>query len=140
MGQLRDEAVEIQYLIFHVFSILKKRADSIFKKHGLTGAQVGVLTRLSERHGKPMNKLGEELWCDVSNITGVVDRLEKQGLVCRDPHPEDRRINLIRITTKGKEALAETLPEHENALINQVRKLSPDERKTLIKLLNKIIE
>lgn len=44
-----------------------------------------------------MNKISEELWCDVSNITGVVDRLEKQGLVWRTPHPDDRRVSLIGI-------------------------------------------
>ena len=140
MRQLRDESVEIQYLVFKVFSVLKKKADSIFKKHGLTGAQVGVLSRLIEKKGKPMNKISEELWCDVSNITGVVDRLEKQGLVRRATHPDDRRIYLVSITSKGKKALAKTIPRHEKVLIDRIQKLSPEERKTLIKLLNKIIE
>lgn len=140
MEQLRKESVRIQHLIFEAFSVLKKKADSIFRKHGLTGAQVGVLTRLSELEGKPMNKISEELWCDVSNITGVVDRLEKQGLVWRTSHPDDRRISLVGITPKGKEALAETLPEHEQVLIGRIQKLSPEERKTLVELLKKIIE
>lgn len=100
---------------------------------------MGVLTRLNEQEGKPMNKIGEELWCDVSNITGVVDRLEKQGLVRRTAHPDDRRISLITITPKGKEVLAGTLPEHEQALIQRLSNLSPEERKTLAELLKKII-
>lgn len=139
MMQLRNESVEIQHLIFEAFSVLKKKADSIFRKHGLTGAQVGVLTCLSEQEGKPMNKISQELWCDVSNVTGVIDRLEKQGLVWRTPYPNDRRVNLIGITPKGKAALAETLPEHEKVLIERIKKLSSDERKTLVKLLSKII-
>lgn len=138
MEQLRDESVEIQYLIFKTFSILKKKADGIFRKHGLTGAQVGTLTRLSEKEGKPMSKISEELWCDVSNITGVVDRLEKQNLVWRAPCRDDRRISLIGITYKGKEALGKILPDHEEALIDRIGKLSPEERKTLISLLKKI--
>lgn len=140
MKQLRNESVEIQHLIFEAFSVLKKKADHIFRKHGLTGAQVGVLTCLSHQKGKPMNKISEALWCDVSNITGVVDRLEKQGLVWRTPHPNDRRVNLVGITPKGKEALAETLPEHEQVLIERIKILSPEERKTLTELLKKIID
>ncbi|MFZ5644894.1 MAG: MarR family winged helix-turn-helix transcriptional regulator [Bacillota bacterium] len=139
MSDLRDESVKIQYLIFQAFSVLKKKADTVFRKHGLTGAQVGVLTRLSEIEGKPMNRISEELWCDVSNITGVVDRLDKQGLVWRTAHPEDRRVSLISITPKGKNALAETLPEHEKYLAERINKLSSDERKTLINLLKKIV-
>jgi DNA-binding MarR family transcriptional regulator len=136
----RDDAVAIQYLIFKAFSLLKKKADASFKKRGLTGAQVGVLTRLSEQEGKPMNKLSEELWCDVSNITGMVDRLEKQGLVWRKQHPNDRRINLIGITPRGKAALGEALPEHEELLAARITKLTAAERKTLMKLMQKIVE
>lgn len=140
MRALRDESVKIQYLIFAAFSVFKKKADIIFRKHGLTGPQVGVLTCLSEQEGKPMNKISEELWCDVSNITGVVDRLEKQGLVWRNSHPNDRRVSLVGITPKGKEALAETLPEHEQALIERIKLLSPEERNILTRLLKKIID
>lgn len=140
MNLHRDEIIRIQYLIFKVFSVFKKKADRTFRKHGLTGAQVGVLTCLHEQEGKKMNKISEELWCDVSNITGVVDRLEKQGLIDRSNLPEDRRVSLINITPKGKEKLAETLPEHEKYLIDQIGKLTPEERRTLIKLLKKIID
>lgn len=140
MNQIRDESVKILYLIFQTFSILKKKADGIFRKHGLTGVQVGTLTRLSEQEGKPMGKISEELWCDISNITGVVDRLEKRGLVWRTPGPNDRRVSLIGITPKGKDALTKILPEHEKALADKISKLSAEERAALIKLLKKIIE
>lgn len=140
MNSFRNEAIELQYLIFRTFSIIKKQADSIYRKHNLTGAQVGVLSLLSEKVGKPMNKLSDELWCDVSNITGVVDRLEKNGLVWRSSNPEDRRVNLICITEMGKKSLSETLPENEQVLIDHFGKLNSDERTTLIKLLRKLTE
>lgn len=140
MFSSEHEAIELQYLIFRTFSMIKKNADSIFRKHNLTGAQVGVLSRLPEEVGKPMNKLGEELWCDVSNITGVVERLEKNGLVWRNTNPEDRRVSLICITEMGKKSLSETLPEHERVLLDHFGKLTPDERKTLIKLLHKLTD
>ncbi len=140
MSSSKHEAIELQYLIFRTFSKIKKHADSIFRKHNLTGAQVGVLSRLPEEVGKPMNKLGEELWCDVSNITGVVERLEKNGLVWRNTDPGDRRVSLICITEIGKKSLSKTLPEHERVLIGHFGKLTPDERKTLIKLLHKLTD
>lgn len=140
MQKLRNQSVQIQQLIFNVFAIIKKQADSIFRKHNLTGAQVGVLSRLSETEGKPMNKISSELWCDVSNITGVVDRLEKQNFVWRTAHPEDRRINLIGLTRQGRTALSETLPEHETALIERINILSAEERQALINILTKLVK
>ena len=40
-----------------------------------------------------------------SNVTGIIDRMEKAGLVRRMPDTEDRRINLIEMTEKGKDTL-----------------------------------
>src|SRR2546423_15158611 len=45
-------------------------------------------------HPVPMNELAETLWCDASNGTGIVDRLEPRGLVERRPSPDDRRVKL----------------------------------------------
>jgi DNA-binding MarR family transcriptional regulator len=137
---LRDEAVEIQRLVFQAFAVLKKGADARFRADGLTGAQVGVLTRVSSPEGKPMGAIGEELWCDVSNVTGLVARLEDQGLVACGPDPSDRRIKRVRITEPGRAALAKTLPGHEAALVRHAKALSREERRTLVALLRKLVE
>jgi DNA-binding MarR family transcriptional regulator len=137
---LRDEAVEIQRLVFQAFAVLKKGADAWFREHGLTGAQVGVLTVLSGHEGKPMGAIGAELWCDVSNVTGLVARLEEQRLVVRSLDPSDQRVKRVRLTERGRAALAKTLPGHEAALVRHATVLSREERRTLIALLRKLIE
>ncbi len=137
---LRHEAIEIQRLVFRAFAVLKKGADARFRAHGLTGAQVGVLTRLSSPDGKPMGAIGAELWCDVSNITGLVARLEEQGLVRRSSDPLDQRVKRVHLTDRGRAALAKTLPGHEDALVRQVKALSGEERRTLITLLARLVE
>ncbi len=137
---VRDEAVEIQRLVFQAFAVLKKGADARFRADGLTGAQVGVLTRLSSPDGKPMGAIGEELWCDVSNVTGLVARLEEHGLVVHGPDPSDQRVKRVRITARGRAALARTLPGHEAALVRHAKALSREERQTLVALLRKLID
>ncbi len=137
---LRDEAVEIQRLVFQAFAFLKKGADARFREHGLTGAQVGVLTLLSSPDGKPMGAIGAELWCDVSNVTGLVARLEERRLVVRRLDPSDQRVKRVRLTDRGRAALAETLPGHEAALIQHATALSREERGMLIALLRKLVE
>ncbi len=137
---VRDEAIEIQRLVFRAFAMLKKGADARFRVHGLTGAQVGVLTRVRGPDGKPMGAIGEELWCDVSNVTGLVARLEAQGLVWREPDPSDQRVKRVGLTGRGRAALERALPDHEAALIHHAQALSREERRTLIALLTKLID
>lgn len=135
----RDDAVEIQRLVFRAFALLKKGSDARFREQGLTGAQVGVLTRLRGDQGRPMSALGAELWCDVSNITGIVARLEARGLVRRSADAEDQRVKRVYLTERGRHALARVLPGHETALAADVKALTAAERSTLIDLLRKLV-
>ena len=54
-----------------------------------------------------------------SNITGIIDRLEEQGLVTRTENPEDRRILLLQTTSKGETNIAE-LREKRSIYLSQI--------------------
>ena len=74
------------------------------------GLSMGHLHALSvlERHGEmPMSGLADMLDVSLSNTTGFVDRMEERGLVERHRVPDDRRIVMVRITDRGREAMAE---------------------------------
>lgn len=72
-------------------------------EQGLTMTQAKVLILL--RQPLPMRALAGLLACDASNITGLVDRLEAQGLVSRHLDPADRRVKNVVATEKGMEAV-----------------------------------
>lgn len=75
---------------------------------GLTATQA---TALREMTGPmTMRELSERMSCEPSNATFVVDKLEKQGLVERHPHPTDRRARHLVLTAEGS-ALRERLLE-----------------------------
>ncbi|HVA02504.1 MAG TPA: MarR family transcriptional regulator [Acidimicrobiales bacterium] len=69
-------------------------------RHDLTAQQVGLLRALDEPVS--MRAFAEELSCDPSNVTGLVDRVERLGLVDRVPNPDDRRIRMLTLTPKGR--------------------------------------
>jgi DNA-binding MarR family transcriptional regulator len=69
-------------------------------RNGLTTQQVMLLRSLAEP--VPMRAFAEELDCDPSNVTGLVDRAERLGLVARVPDPSDRRVRLLVITDVGR--------------------------------------
>lgn len=75
-----------------------------------------------------------------ATMTGLVDTLERDDLVRREPDKDDRRMMLVTLTPKGLELLKSILPEHYRRIAALMATLAEDERKTLVRLLNKIVE
>lgn len=50
---------------------------------------------------KTMNELSEQMGCDASNITGLIEKLENSALIERISDPNDRRVKIICLTNKG---------------------------------------
>jgi len=68
----------------------------------LTPPQFGILAFLWQQDGLTQVELSERSQVDRTTLGGLIDRLEKCGLVERHPHPHDRRAHQIRLTPKGK--------------------------------------
>ena len=69
---------------------------------------LNVLTLLEVEGPLSMSKLAEALDVSVASATGIVDRMEERGLVERVRVPDDRRVVLVRIGERGRQALEET--------------------------------
>ena len=79
----------------------------IKEKLNITPGQMSVLYTLYNGDGITITELSKKCYLDNSTLTGVIDRLEKSGLVLRKEHPDDRRQLLIYLTdtAKAKEPL-----------------------------------
>jgi DNA-binding MarR family transcriptional regulator len=73
-----------------------------------------------------------------ATMTGLIDTLERDGYVTREPDPEDRRMMSVRLTAKGERFLVDFLPGHFRMIAALMGTLSESERKTLVRLLTKI--
>ena len=83
---------------------LRARMESWCDKVGLSETRLGILFML--RHagaGVPLGALAARLRVTPRNITGLIDHLERDGLVARVPDPEDRRSVLAQLTERGTE-------------------------------------
>jgi DNA-binding MarR family transcriptional regulator len=85
-------------------------------------------------------ELAERTGVTRATITGLVDTLERDGLVTRTPDPDDRRMMSIRLTTSGETLLAEILPSHFQRMAWLMKPLGESERRTMVRLLTKIIQ
>lgn len=73
-----------------------------------------------------------------ATMTGLIDTLERDGYVKREPDPNDRRMMSVRLTPAAEEFLRGFLPEHFRTISALMRSLTEAERKTLVRLLGKI--
>ena len=107
-------------------------------KAGLTSSQFGALECLY--HCGPMcqKTLAGKILRSGSNMTTVIDNLEKRGLVRRDPDPEDRRYFCVRLTAKGHQLIARVIPRHVEAVVREMSALTGPELESLRWLCRKL--
>jgi DNA-binding MarR family transcriptional regulator len=106
---------------------------------GTTLPRFDLMSRL-ERYpqGLKMKELSHHLMVTGGNVTGIVDPLEKEGLVERLPEPGDRRAFRVRLTRSGDKAFAEMARAHEDWIISIFSGLTRKEHAELFRLLAKV--
>jgi DNA-binding MarR family transcriptional regulator len=120
-------------------ALLAAERNSRFRRFGLTGSTFTVLMILDAAPG-PLSphELGERLLVTRGTVTGLLDTLQKLGLVNRVPHPVDRRMLLIELTDAGRDLLGKAARVHFPAQTGMVSALTDDEKRTLVSLLDKL--
>ena len=109
------------------------------RRHDLTGPQSGLLRTLAQHGPLSSADLSRKLFVTPSNLTGIVDRLEKKGHVKRIRKEGDRRIALITLSEQGSE-LSRFLPDPiENKLISGLADLDTEKVRSLSQSLNQIL-
>ena len=78
--------------------------------YAITIVQSWVLFYLSTHNGSSLKDIAAAVQLDSPVVTGLIDRLEKEGLVVREEDPEDRRSLKICLTPRGREVVAEITP------------------------------
>jgi DNA-binding MarR family transcriptional regulator len=101
-----DWELRLGFLIHDVSRLRRSAFDRVLKPLNVTRSQWWVLAYLSREDGMTQSQLAEELDLGKVAIGGLIDRLEKSGLVRRDPDATDRRVNRIFLEPKSKQLIA----------------------------------
>lgn len=124
--------------LMRVHQVLTKRADQILAPIDLTFARYELLVRLYFQDGSlPLSQLGKQLQIHQTSITSLVDRLEKQGLIKRTPHPTDRRSTIAQMTPAGHVLTGKAIKLLNSELFLDLG-LAADEAHMLVGLLMKM--
>lgn len=121
-----------------VWRVLRPRIDSVMAAHGLSMSRGKLLTALQREGPSRPGELAEWFGQSPRTLTDAIDGLERDGLVHRQPHPTDRRAQLIVITPAGEAALAAVAEPRRDAMDALFSCIEPKDRATLVDMLRTI--
>ena len=106
----------------------------------ITLARFDLLASLNREDGQTLASLSRALLVTAGNLTGLVDRAARDGVVERRPDPADRRLARVWLTHRGRTLIRELLPAHARHVHELLRTLPTQERRDLRRLLGALRE
>jgi len=130
----------VAYSVARTYNLLIRELAQVYSRFGLTAPSFNLLMLL--KHGQDpeamtQQAIGKRLVVSPSDMTGLIDRLERKGMVQRRPG-NDRRSKLLRVTAKGSRLLEEIWPQHEAMIRRLAGALAHGEAERLVRSLAKV--
>src|SRR4051794_17148314 len=138
----RDEAAPDAAFrsLVRTLGLLKRVMEPHFARFGISGSQWAVLRTLhrASEEGTPtlrLRDLGDRLLIRPPSVTGVVDRLVREGFVQRSASTTDQRVRNVKLTRSGCELVARVLQRHSRQITEVLAALNDEQRAQLYALL-----
>ena len=137
----RTERAEVAFReLVRVFGLLERIMQPYFSHYGISGSQWGVLRALHSAHveGQPalrLTDLSDRLLVRPPSVTGVIDRLQRMGLVTRDRSTTDLRAKQVRLTDPGRELVERIQQLHPRQISSLMAGMDSAEQKLFHRLL-----
>jgi DNA-binding MarR family transcriptional regulator len=125
-----------------VRAYIEQEMEAVFAAHNLTLGAFEVLATLARQgppYQLPQRALNEALRLTSGTVSVRVDRLVAEGLVRREPDPDDGRSVLVTLTPEGLHRWQAAAPAHRENLARLLAPLTPAERETLAGLLRRLL-
>lgn len=129
---------EIAEALHDIKRSMRQHLDSALQASGLSFARYKVMSLVDKLGPCRPGVLAEHLKHAPRTLTDAIDALERDGLVRREPHPDDRRAVLVHLTDAGRHALTLAQAPRRQALEAVFAALEADEQAQLLRLLGKV--
>ncbi|HEY8041740.1 MAG TPA: MarR family transcriptional regulator [Polyangiaceae bacterium] len=136
--EIKPEIDSILEAILYLYTESRRVTKELARSVDLTGPQLTVLKMLEGLGDLSLSELSERIRAQNSTVTGIIDRMEREGLVLRARSTEDRRVVKIKLTDKGSRIARAIAVEPMEIFRGALESLSPVETRDLLKILTKI--
>lgn len=130
---------ELTRAVLTTADVFLREGHRLFRPQGITAAQYNVLSVLAAApDGLSQRELGDVLVVDRSNVTGLVDRMEKAGWVKRSDDPADRRVYRVLLTVAGRKVWKKISPLYEQVVLQVTSGLTEKEARAMLDALARL--
>ena len=128
----------------HYIRRLQQIAVAVFLEEtaefAITPVQFAALQAVRQQPGLDQRSLARSIGYDTSTIGGVVDRLEKRGLLQRQASPSDRRVRQLVLTPEGERVLTLIIAPMQRAQHRMLAPLPEDQRAEFLRMLMALVQ
>jgi len=137
------KGISVIKLLKQVMNAMRQSMEHEFREMHLTGPQGMLMGILAHSEEMKISDLSEKLGLSNSTVSGIIDRLEKQGLVERTRSEEDRRVVYVKVSSEYKKSVQARHNEFERKFDTMMSRATPEELDTIrdgLKTLKIVIE
>ena len=124
--------------IIYLSTETRRVTKELARRANVTGPQLTVVKLLETIGDLSLSELSDKIRAQNSTVTGIVDRMEREGLVLRVRSTTDRRVVRIHLTDKGQELAREIPVEPMEILRSALSGLTATETTELLRLMTKV--
>ena len=137
-NELKSDVDQVLEAILYLYTESRRITKELARRADLTGPQLTVVKLLESIGDLSLSELSERIRAQNSTVTGIIDRMEREGLVTRERSKEDRRVVYIKLTPKGRELAREIPVEPMEIFKSALETLSGQEMKDLLRIMTKV--
>jgi DNA-binding MarR family transcriptional regulator len=124
--------------LIYLYTESRRLTKQLARSVGLTGPQLTVIKMLDTQGDLSLSSLSERIRAQNSTVTGIIDRMEREGLVVRARSQSDRRRVLIALTDKGRQLASQIEVEPLQIFRQALGSLPRGDVEELLRILGKL--
>jgi len=134
----RPDVDSIVETIIYLYTESRRLTKGLASQFGLTGPQLTVIKLLETFQDLSLSSLSERIRAQNSTVTGIIDRMEREGLVRRERSTVDRRVVHIRLSEKGQKLARQIQVEPMEIFRDALASLTQADLRDLLRIMNKL--
>ena len=136
--ELKAEIDQVVEVVFYLTTESRRITKELARRAQLTGPQLTVVKILEGIGDLSLSELSDKIRAQNSTVTGIIDRMEREGLVVRARSSEDKRVVKIKLTPKGGKLARAIKVEPMEIFRSALDGLTPTEQRDLVRIMTKL--
>jgi len=135
----RSVSDSVMIALRKIIQAIDMNSKKLVKRVGLTGPQLVILQEISNLGEVTAGEIARAVSLSQATVTGILERMEKRGLLARQRSASDKRRIMVRITESGKTVLKEAPPLMQEAFIERFASLQDWEQNMILSALQRLV-